>query len=281
MNKLKKCHNISIINDEYVIKKEHDLSDLEKYLRSRSYDGFIQIINRDLEGNNHYPYIENFSLDNNQLGLDIIDNIALLHNKTSYKKEVGKSKNKEIYDNLNGYIKYLSDYFKDLLIKYEYIEFPSPSNILFMSNYTKLNDSLVFCKEELDKWYKLVKDNDSKRVSLIHGNIKLDHAIYNDRLYLCSWSKARFDTPIIDFIEFYHSDWYKLEFSSLLEEYLKKCELLDDEKKLLFINLVIPSIPVLKDDEFNNVLKINMLYDYIYKTEKLIRPYYSKDDKEK
>lgn len=281
MNRIEKRGSIKIIDDEYVIKKEKSLIDLENYLKSRNYDGFIHIIDHNSEGFNKYPFIRNYSLDDNQLGVDIINNMALLHNKTSYKKEVGTKKNKEIFDNLNGYIKYLSDYFKELLLKYEYVEFPAPSSIIYMSNYAKLNDALIFCKEELERWFKLVKDKSSKRVSLVHGNVKLDHAIYNDHLYLCSWSKARFDTPIVDFIEFYHNEWQKLDFNAILEEYLKKCELNEDERKLLFINLVIPSIPIIKSNEFNNVVSMSNLFEYIYRTEKLVRPYYAKENEEK
>lgn len=280
MNRITKVGNVRIIDDEYVLKQERDLSDLENYLKSRNYEGFIHILERSDE-HNKYPFIRNFSLDNDQLGMDIISNVALLHNKTSYKKEVGVKKNKDIYDNINGYIKYLSDYFKDLVLKYEYVEFPSPSNILFMSNYSKIEEALTFCKKELDIWYKQVKDKSGERVSLVHGNLRLDHAIYNDHLYLCSWSKARFDTPIVDFIEFYHNEWDSINFQEILEEYLKRCELKEDEKKLLFINLALPKTPVIKENEFTNIINMNKLLEYIYRTERLITPYYTEENKEK
>ncbi len=280
MNRLKKIGQVRIIDDDYVIKEEDDLTTLENYLKSRNYDGFIPIIKRE-DGYNYYPYLESYVYDKEQLGKDIADNMALLHNKTSYKKEVGEKKNSEIYNNLNGYIAYLTDYFEGLCSKYEYIEFPSPANLLFLANVSKIFDALSFAKRELDNWYKLTKDNTSKRLALVHGNISLEHARYEKQLYLCSWRNAHLETPIYDLIKFYHNDWYKMDFTNILDEYFQKCSLLEDEKKLFFINITLPFTITEKHQEFANVEEVTRLIEYLYRTEKLIGPYYlEKDNKE-
>lgn len=279
MNRIEKRGNISIIDNEYVLKEEDNLKDLENYLLSRDYHGFIPILERK-DNFNKYKYLENYSLDKYQLGEDIAASLALLHNKTSYNKEVNIDKHKKIFDDINGYLNYLSDYYLNIIKNIEYIDFPSPSEILFMSNYSKIRESLSFCKRELDNWYSLVKDKNKERVSLVHGNIKLDHAIYNNQLYFTSWRNSRFDSPIIDLIEFYHNEWDKIEFSSILEKYFDKCTLLPEEKKLLFINISMPQFKEFTDDEMNNVIIIRKIFDYLYKTEELIRPYYTVENKE-
>ncbi|MCX4365128.1 MAG: hypothetical protein OSJ70_05085 [Bacilli bacterium] len=279
MTRIEKRGNIVIFNNEYVIKEEKDLKDLENYLNSRDYHGFIKVLERD-EDKNKYPYIKNYSLNNNQLATDLASSLALLHNKTSYNKEVNNDKHKKIYDDLLGYINYLEEKYRSIISKIEYTDFPSPSEILYLSNYTKLTDCLGFCKRELEAWFNLVKNKNKERVSLIHGNVRLEHAIYNDQLYLTSWRHARFETPIVDLIDFYHNEWKNIEFSSVLEKYFDKCSLLPEEQKLFIINISLPLEPLFKDDEFANVITIRELFDYIYKTEQLIRPYYTVENKE-
>ena len=61
MTRIEKRGNIVIFNNEYVIKEEKDLKDLENYLNSRDYHGFIKVLERD-EDKNKYPYIKNYSL---------------------------------------------------------------------------------------------------------------------------------------------------------------------------------------------------------------------------
>lgn len=45
--KIEKRGSAVIYNDEYILKEEKDLSDLENYLISRDYHGFITILNRE------------------------------------------------------------------------------------------------------------------------------------------------------------------------------------------------------------------------------------------
>lgn len=277
--KIEKRGQVTIYDDEYVLKEERDLQELENYLKSRDYHGFINIINRE-DNKNKYPYLKNYSANDNQLASDIAVSLALLHNKTSYNKEITEDDHKKIYDEILGYINYLSNFYLDILQKIEYTDFPSPSEILYLSNYSKLNDCLGFCKRELENWYNLVKNKTKERLSLIHGNIKLDHAIYNDQLYLISWRNAHFETPIIDLIDFYHHEWNHIEFTNFLDKYFDKCSLLPEEKKLFIINISLPLECKFKKDEMQNVISIRELFDYIYKTEELIRPYYTIENKE-
>ena len=56
----------------------------------------------------------------------------------------------------------------------------------------------------------------------------------------------------------------------------KEVELTDKEKKLLFIMLVMPDELVLTpNNEIRNVYLVRSYLDYVFKTENLIKPYYS------
>ena len=93
---------------------------------------------------------------------------------------------------------------------------------------------------------------------------------------MISWNEARIETPIIDIITLYHNIWEKTEFSQLLKRYIEKCSLSDEELKLLLINISIPLEINEYSNEIDRTIEMSKFVDYIYKTEDLIRPYYSK-----
>ena len=275
MNKIKKIKNIRVIDDEYVEKEEKDLIELYNYLKSRDFNYFPNIVERN-DKITRYEFIEDYSISDDQKALDLIDTLALLHNKTSFNKEVSIDKNKEIYEQLKGYRKYLNQKYETTLEEIEYIEYPSPSNQLFLQNYSKLYACLEFIDKEIDEWYRLIENDNKERVSMTHGNPGLDHIIKNDRTYLISWNNAKIESPIIDLVTLYHNVWNRVEFSSLLNRYLERCELSNNELKLLLINLSFPINIDDKDTELENTIEMDKFINYLYKTEKLIRPYYSK-----
>ena len=61
-----------------------------------------------------------------------------------------------------------------------------------------------------------------------------------------------------------------------MEEY----KLNKDELKLLFILMVLPDKIVLDKNEYDNTNIVRNFLDYLYKTEELVRPYYT-EEKEK
>ena len=279
MNKIIKNGKVSIIDEKYVKKKDKNNLDIFTYLESRDFHHFLNYEKRS-DDESIYPYIHDLSISDYQKGEDLINLLALLHNKTSYNKEINKEKYHEIHDNILGYVKYLDKYYYDMLDEIELIEYPSPSQTIFLRNYSKLLELFDFLKSETDNWYELAKDKTKERVALNHGDIKLEHMLKGDREYFISWDHARFDSPILDLVDFYHEEWEHLDFETLFRTYFAKCNLTEEEKKLLFINLAIPEKLVKDSDELINVRLTRRLFDYIYKTENLIRPYYSKQEKE-
>lgn len=274
MSKIRKIGKVTILDDIKVKKTEKNNNEIYEYLKSRNFENFLEPIERD-EERSTYPYIKDKSVDTYQKGEDLIKTVALLHNKTSFNKEINPTKYKEIHDSIIAHINYLDKYYYEYLDKTEIKEFASPSDTIFLRNYSKLLSLFDFLKQETDTWYDLAKNNPRKRVALNHGNLKLEHLLKNEREYLISWDNATFDSPILDITNFYHNEWNKLDFTYILKSYLERCSLSDEEKKLLFINLAIPKKIEKTNDEMTNVCITSNLFDYIYKTESLIGPYYT------
>lgn len=274
MSKIRKIGKVTILNDERVSKEEKNNEEIYEYLKSRSFDNFLNPIDRS-ESKTTYPFIKDKSINNYQKGEDLIKTVALLHNKTSFNKEINPSKYTEIKNSIIGHINYLDKYYYELLDKTEIKEYPSPSDTIFLRNYSKLLSLFDFLKQETESWYELAKNNTKKRVALNHGNLSLDHLLKSEKDYLISWDNSTFDSPILDITTLYHNEWNNVDFPSMLKNYLERCSLTEEEKKLLFINLAIPKKIEKVEDELINVSITSALFDYIYKTEDLIRPYYT------
>ena len=268
-------------NNTLVIKeRKKDLSKLFNYLKSRNFDNFPNIIDDSRSDIDVYEFIEDTLYPKEQRANDLIDLVANLHSKTSYYKDVTEDNYKEMYDSIKNnldyysytYEKYFDDFFKEIYL--------SPSKYLFMRNYSKVSNNINFCKKELDNWYDLVKELKKSRVSVIHNDLSLDHYLKNDKDYLISWDKSSIDTPIIDIVNFYKKEYLNINFDNLLKNYLNSMRLSDEELKLLLILISLPPEIMFDNDELKSCSNLRRQLDYIYKTENLIRPYYSKDKKE-
>ena len=151
---------------------------------------------------------------------------------------------------------------------------------MLMRNIYKIFAALSFCESELNVWYDLVKEEKTQRVSVIHNNLETNHFIKGEKDYLISWDNARVDSPILDLINFYKKEYFNYDFSVLLKEYLTRYSLSEAELKLFFIIISLPPKILLSDNVFENCKNIRYDLDYIFKTEELMRPYYSKQEEE-
>ena len=261
----------------YVIKEKcnKDIKELYKYLSSRSFPYYPKLIEDNRSDVNVFEYIEDTSIDNEQKLLDLVNTISLLHNKTSYYKEVTNDKIKSIYEELLGRVIFMEEYFNEMIMSIEDNVFISPSGNLFLNNSTKIFESLTFLKREIEEWYKISIDTNKSRVALIHNNLELEHFIKNKDDYLISWDNYKIDSPILDIVKLYKNVYLNMNFSEALNLYMENFILTESEKKLLFIMLVLPDEINLSCDELKNVSIVRKYLDYIYKTEDLIRVYYN------
>ncbi len=262
----------------YVIKnkKNKNIKELYKYLNSRSFKYYPKLIEDNRDEVNVFEYVEDNSIDNEQKLIDLINLISLLHSKTSYYKEITNDKIKEIYEELLGRVEYLEEYLNKIIYEIEDNVFVSPSGNLILINSSKIFSLLTFLKNEIEEWYKISIDTNKMRVSIVHNNLELDHYIKNENEYLISWDNYIIDSPILDIVKLYKNVYLTMDFSNPLKVYMEKFPLNENEKKLLFIMLVMPDEINLTNNELKNISIVRKYLDYIYKTENLIRPYYSK-----
>lgn len=279
-------NNVTVLettSGKYIVKdkQDQDIKEIFTYLKSRGFDFFPSLIDGNRKDVNIYEYIEDTSMPIEQKSSDLIDLVALLHYKTTYYKKVSEDKYKEIFENILNNINCLKQYYSELFIKIDEEVYMAPSHYLLIRNASKIMASLDFAKEELESWYDLVKLKDKQRVALIHNNLKTEHFLKKERGYLISWDHAKIDTPVLDLVGFYRNEFFNVDFETILEEYLQKNPLSDEEKKLFFILISLIDEITLLDNEFQSCRNVRLKLDYLYITEKLVRPYYSVKEEEK
>lgn len=271
-----KKKNITILEStsgSFVVKSKSDskVHDAYNYLKSRNFDYFPDLVGEDRDDINVFEYIDEINMPKEQKALDMIDLVALLHNKTTFYKEITEDKYKEIYENLKDNILYFKNYYDSLYNTLIEEVYPSPSHYLLLRNIYKIFAALDFVSAELDDWYDKTKPELKNRVAFIHNNLETDHFIKNKKDYLISWERSKIDAPILDLIIFYQKEYMNLDFESLIKRYLKNYPLKDNELQLFLIVISIPPKIVLDENEMISTRNIRKKLDYIFKTESLVK----------
>ena len=251
--------------------KKGNLDNIYKYLLSRNFEYFPKVIDSN-EDSKIYEFVDDVKYDNEQRAFDLIHTIALLHSKTTYYKDVDIDEYKKIFEETMEKINYIYNYYMDVINIIESKIYMSPSEYLIARNISKIFSCIYFCKNELEQWYEIVKNEKRKRVVTLHNNLKLDNIIRNKSVYLIGWEYSKIDSPIYDFINFYNNYALYFDFRSLLNEYERIFPFKEEEKKLLSVLISIPSKIPNTEKEYNRVKNVRQLLDKIYKTEMLLTP---------
>lgn len=266
-----KCLITTIEDKKYVIKNKgnDEINHMYEYLESRNFEYFPKILFSN-DKYNVYEHIEEINNPLEQKAYDMMNIISLLHNKTTYYKDMDIDEYKEIFENISYKINDRINYFNNLINIIETKMFMSPSDYLIARNISKIFGSLEYAKREINEWYDLVKTKGKKRVVTLYNNIDLNHIIRNKELYLLSWDKAKTGIPIYDLYNFYKKYSYIINFNDLLKYYEDRYTLLEEEKKLFCILVSIPDEINFVNNELENCKNTKKVIDYIYRSEVLV-----------
>jgi len=262
---------------KYVLKEKKSDKKIYNYLDSRNFDYYPNFISDNNEDYDIMEYIEEVDLPEDQKIMDLVDLVGLLHSKTTHYQEVNEDDYKQIYEDINNNITYLNSYYTDMINIIDTKVYMSPAEYLLARNITKIFAALSYSKGELDAWYEMVKKSNKKRLVVLHNNLALSHFLRNKDSYLISWDKSKIDIPVLDIYKLYKRNGLQFEFSEVLNRYEKNYPLLPEERKLLFILMALPDKVEFVSNEYENCKKVSIMVDFVYKTENLISPYYTKE----
>ena len=281
INRITIKNSVRIINDDYVIKnKKNDVEMIYNYLLSRSFNYFPEIIRVD-DNNIYYKYIPDILEPKEQKISDLTILVSLLHSKTTFYKEVDLDYYKYIYEAINNDINDVYNYYNSLMDNIENEIYMSPANYLIARNISLIYKSLMNAKENIKKWYNLIDGKRKIRLVTVHNNLSLDHYIKSDKPYLISWDNAKQDMPIYDLISLYKHHYLDFDFSNIIKLYLSKYEITNEEMLLFLSIIAIPDKIKYCGSEYQTVLSVRRIIDYIYKTLALLEEYSVKQKTDK
>ncbi|MDO4376606.1 MAG: hypothetical protein Q4C38_00515 [bacterium] len=273
INKITIKNGAKIIDNNYVIKKKkRDLSNTYNYLLSRSFDYFPEVVKEDNE-KIYYRYINDLEEPKEQKVIDLVNLITLLHSKTTFYKEVDIDNYKYIYESINNSIDETLEHYNQLMDGIESEVYMAPSNYLIARNITIIYNALGYAKNNINSWYKMIENQRKVRVVTIHNNLRLEHYLKEDKPYLISWDKSKIDMPIFDLISLYQNNYLDFEFIDLLKIYLSKYPLTREEMTLFLTIISIPGKIPLNESEYQTVLSVRRILDYIYKSSEIVKIY--------
>ncbi len=263
----------------YVIKdkKRVDKQNIYQYLLSRNFTYFpLPLNNLEKDDYEIYPYITEIKVPKEQKAQDMMYFLSLLHNKTTFYKEVDLDDIKNFYENVFNKLVYLEQYYFDLQNTIENNIYMSPSEYLLIRNITIIYKSINFCKEQLQTWYDIMSKKRKQRYVMTHNNLDLEHFIRGEQSVFINWDKAKIGSPVDDLYNFYQNNHLAFDFNLLLDIYESKYPLLKEEKIWLLILLSIPSKIVLDNDEFHKCQEIVEQLNDFQKLYELISKQYPK-----
>lgn len=278
MKKLTIKNNVKIIDEESVIKKERkDLINTYKYLLSRSFDYFPKVLKQE-NSEYYYKFLKDIEEPREEKILDLMNLLSLLHSKTTFFKEVDIDYYKEIYEKTLNQIEDVYSYYNNLFNIINSVVYMSPSNYLIIRNITIIFNSLEYAKKFINIWYKQIENNRKIRMVTIHNNLSLEHYIKEDKPYLISWSNSKIDMPLYDIISVYKKHYLEFNFEEILPTYFDKYPYTTEEMLLFLVLISIPDKIEYQKVEYNTVINIRNIIDYIYKSSQIVNKYGLKEE---
>lgn len=266
-------NNSRILNTnkgKYVIKKSScSKKSIYDYLLSRGFDNFLAYNEID-SGYEIYPFIEEVNVTKDQKAVDLVNLLALLHNKTTFYQQLSLDELKKIYEENMTKLNYLNNYYHDLQDVIERKVYMAPDEYLLIRNISKVYDAIFFSINTLNSWYNEAKEKRSFRKALLHNNIKVDHLISSNEKLLLSWDKANSDFVIYDFLNFYKNEYNNLDMNKLFEIYQSKYPYTACEQFLFFSILSIPNKFVFKKHDLESEIEVYNFVKYIDKSRNFI-----------
>ncbi len=252
-------------NEKYlIIENDNNNKDLFAYFDSIKYKNYQPRINTYQDSYGLYKY-ESDSTNNLELKAKVLLNTLItLQKKTTLEENITEEESTNIYKYYTSKIDNIMKYYLDLQDNIDELILPRIDYYVLLINISKIYQSLNISHHKLESWYQS-KNKKVRKCQLI-GNTNLDNFRINKKNYFIDYNKSKKDLLIYDFIDFYQTNFNKINMSKLYKEYISKMDLTSSEKSLLETIICIPKKNTLNDTIKNNITSINNQLKYIERT---------------
>lgn len=269
----KKGVRILTLDDKKIVIKEskRNKRELFSYLDSKDFRYALKPTNLDQDDLYEiYPFIEESVKDRSEKAVDMMYILSLLHNKTSFYKELVLDDMKALYEEIRERLEYLYYYYRDIQDILEKRIYMAPDEYLLIRNISLVYQNLEYARVKMEQWYEQIKNIKSIRYVLLHSNVSTEHFLQGDGAYFISWDHARRDFPIYDFLAFFQNDYQTLDMNSLYQIYKHKYPFTKEEETLLFALLSIPAKLSMGSNTYNQYHQVYHFVLYLRKSQEFL-----------
>ena len=267
---------ITTKDKKYIYKNQTRKSDFYDYLLSRNFNNFPKVYTNIDDEIELTDFIDETEVPIEQKIEDLTFLLSILHGKTIFDKQVNIDFIKKIYEETIEKQETLLNYYQELQDIIEQEVYMSPADYYLIRNVSIIYKSIVKSRKYLDNWYSEVQKDKIIRYAYTHGNLKKEHILENDNLYLISWDNSMVNILIYDLENLYNNNYMYFSIKDLLKVYENKLPLKKDEKDLLFSMLLMPIKINYNQDEYS---KIKITTEMILRLEKVLNNLESDSEK--
>lgn len=262
-------NHVQIIEDKnkkIVVKKNRKkIPNLYSYLYNRNFTNFPSVLTSNDEDYEITEYIEDINIEDAQKIEDMIYLLSILHNKTTFYKEVELETLKKIYEEMSEEYQYLFSYYQSIHTMIEEEVYMSPSHYYFILQASDIYQILIKGKEALENWYMIASQKKTLRFALNHNHLKKEHLLENQQLYFISWDLAENNFPVIDLTSLFKYNYMDVDLFTILSLYESKYKLLDYEYYFFLAKICLLIRIDFNESEETKIEEITKFLQYVQK----------------
>jgi spore coat protein YsxE len=173
--------------------------------------------------------------------------LAKMHQKTVREEKITEETIQQHYDALSGRWEQEKHVMEQFITDCEAKWYMSPIELQYCTYYHHAMRAHEFASNKLDEWHEAMKEKETARMALIHGNVSMNHFLFDHQRngYFISLEQSQFSTPVQDLVQFYSRSFntYPIARNDRYEwfqVYQKGFPLTKEEKQLMLAYLAYP-----------------------------------------
>ncbi|MFX3624039.1 MAG: spore coat protein YsxE [Ectobacillus sp.] len=177
----------------------------------------------------------------------LFQTLAQMHKKTLREEKIAEEAVAQHYNVVSGRWEEDRNRLEQFLTECEAKWYMSPFELQYCTYYHHIIRAHEFASKQLEEWYEAMKEKETTRIALIHGNVSLSHFLFDHQRngYFISLENSQYSTPIQDLVQFYTRSFYTYPIArndryEWYQEYQKTLPFTKEEKKLMLAYLAYP-----------------------------------------
>ncbi|MCP8967330.1 spore coat protein YsxE [Ectobacillus ponti] len=173
--------------------------------------------------------------------------LGQLHQKTLREEEIHEDLVQHHYDTLTAHWEQEQHMLEQFVVECENRWYMSPFELQYCTFHHHISKAQEFANKRLEEWQEMMKEKEKTRISLIHGNVSVNHFLFDHQRngYFISLENSQFSTPVQDIVQFYNRsfDTYPIARNDRYEWYQiyqRSFPFTAEEKKLMLAYLAYP-----------------------------------------